>query len=64
MDDCVNVNHFATGRNEYLEWLTNKGRTLVVTATAATLTSAKEKLYENIDVIDFKNKKYRTDICN
>ena len=64
MDDCVNVNHFATEKNEYLEWLTNKGRTLVVTATAATLTSAKEKLYENIDVIDFKNKKYRTDICN
>lgn len=64
MDDCVNVDHFATKKNEYLEWLTNKGRTLVVTATAATLTSAKEKLYENIDVIYFKNKKYRTDICN
>ena len=64
VDDCVSVNHFATKKNEYLEWLTNKGRTLVVTSTAATLTSAKEKLYENIDVIEFKNKKYRTDICN
>lgn len=63
VDDSVNITHFSTVKNEYMEYLTNKGRTLVVTASAATLNSAKEKLYENIDVIDFKSKKYRTDIC-
>lgn len=64
VDESVNVNHFSTVKNEYMEYLTNKGRTVVVTANAATLASAKRLLYENVDVIEFKNKKYRTDICN
>lgn len=64
IDESVNVNHFSTVKNEYMECLANKGRTLAVTANAATLASAKKLLYENVDVIEFKNKKFRTDICN
>ena len=64
VDESVNIIHFSTVKNEYMEYLTNKGRTLAVTANAATLASARKLLYENIDVIDFKNKKYRTDICD
>lgn len=64
VDDNTFVNHFSTAKNEYLEYETNKGRTLVVTQSSSTLSGARKNLYENINVIDFKNKKYRTDICN
>ena len=64
IDDTTAVNHFCTNKNQYLEYETNKGRTLVVTQCASTLSNARKFLYENIDVIDFKNKKFRTDICN
>lgn len=64
VDGNVSISHFSTFKNQYLEYETNKGRTLTVTQSASTLSGAKRLLYENIDVIDFKNKKYRTDICN
>lgn len=64
LDDNTFVNHFSTNKNQYLEYETNKGRTLVVTQSSSTLSGARRLLYENIDVIDYKNKKYRTDICN
>ena len=63
VDDDINVNHFNTKRNEYFEYLTSGGRSLVVTKTSSTLTRARELLYENIDVINFSGKKYRNDIC-
>lgn len=64
VDDSTSVSHFATRKNEYMEYETNKGRTLVVTQKSATLSSAKKMLYENIDVINFTGKKFRSDICN
>lgn len=64
LDDNTSVNHFSTAKNEYLEFLTNKGRTLVVTQSSSTLSGAKRNLYENVALIDFENKKFRTDICN
>ena len=62
-DDTTDIGHFATHRNEFLETLTNKGRTLVVTQAAATFTRAKELLYDNIEDIYFDGIKYRRDIC-
>ena len=64
LDDNTMVSHFSTLKNEYSECLTNKGRTLVVTQEAATLSSARKLLYENIDVVNFSGKKFRSDICN
>ena len=63
-DDATAVSHFSTSKNELFEYLTNKGRTLVVTQEGATLSSARRLLYENIDIINFKGKKFRSDICN
>ena len=62
IDEDTVVNHFGTTRNAYFEYLTNKGRTLVVTQTASTFTKAKELLYENIDEIHFDGKSFRGDI--
>lgn len=64
IDELTDVSHFATRKNEYFEYETNKGRTLVVTQASSTFSRAKRLLYENIDAINFKNKKFRTDICN
>ena len=63
LDDDIDVNHFNTKRNEFFEYLTCGGRSLVLTKTSSTLTRARELLYENVDVINFKGKKYRKDIC-
>lgn len=62
-EDDADINHFYTKRNEFFEYLTSGGRTLVVTKTSSTLTRARQLLYENVDVINFKGKKYRKDIC-
>ena len=61
--DDLDINHFNTRRNEYMEYLTSGGRTVVLTRTASTLSRARELLYENVDVINFSGKKYRKDIC-
>ena len=61
-DDDTVVTHFATTRNPYMEYLTNSGRTLVVSQTAPTFTLAKERLYDNIEQINFQGKSYRRDI--
>ena len=60
--DC-DVVPFALKRNKYLEYETIEGKNLVVTKTAKTLSRARKELYEDIDVIEFEGKKYRTDIC-
>ena len=61
--DDIDINHFNTQRNKYFEYLTSGGRTLVLTKTASTLSRARELLYENVDVINFRGKKFRKDIC-
>lgn len=63
LDDDICVNHFATKKNEFFEYYTTGGRAVVLTKTSSTLTRARELLYENIDVITFSGKKYRSDIC-
>ncbi len=63
LDDDISVNHFTTKRNEFFEYLTTGGCAVVLTKTSSTLSRARELLYENIDVISFSGKKYRSDIC-
>lgn len=63
IDEDVRINHLSTKRNEYFEYLTGGGRALVLTKTSSTLTRARQLLYENVDVIKFSGKKFRSDIC-
>ncbi len=57
------ITHFPVRKNEYLEYETIKGKTLVLTKTAKTLSRARKYLYEDIELINFDTKKYRNDIC-
>lgn len=63
VDDSTVITHFNTTKNNYLEYLTNKGRTLVLTQTASTFTLARKLLYDNVKEVCFNGKKYRKDIC-
>ncbi|MDD3013914.1 MAG: phosphoribosylamine--glycine ligase [Candidatus Gastranaerophilales bacterium] len=62
-DDDVLVFHSGTVKNKYAELITNDGRVLSVTAIASTLHRAYDKVYDVIDVIDFKDMRYRKDIA-
>ncbi len=57
------ITHFDIKKNEYLEYLTIAGKTIVLTNTAKTLARARKSLYEDLELINFEGKKYRTDIC-
>ncbi len=57
------ITNFGIKRNQYLEYETIEGRNFVLTKTAKTLSRARTHLYEDIDLIKFEGKKYRTDIC-
>ena len=50
-------------KNKYFEYIAYKGDVLVLTATAKTLTRAKEILKEDLELIKFDGMKYRSDIC-
>ena len=63
VDDSTEITHFSTSKNNYFEYLTNQGRTLVITQTASTISRARELLYDNVEDIYFEGKKYRRDIC-
>lgn len=54
---------FAIKKNNYLEYETIAGKNLVLTKTAKTLARAVKQLYEDVELINFEGKKYRTDIC-
>ena len=59
----ADITHFDINKNEYLEYETIEGKTLVLTKTAKTLSRARHDLYEDVELINFEGKKYRTDIC-
>ena len=63
LEENILISHINTKQNEYTEFETTGGRTLVVTATGKTLNRASERLYDEINAIDFKGKTYRKDIC-
>jgi len=62
-DDDVLVFHSGTAKNKYAELITNDGRVLSVTALASTLHRAYDKVYDAVDLIDFKDMRYRKDIA-
>ena len=64
IDDNIKIAHFNTRKNEYLEYETTGGNTLVVTAFAKTISKAKNDLYEAVDTINYNGKQYRKDICS
>ena len=57
------ITYFSINKNKYLEYETVDGKTLVLTKTAKTLSRARKELYEDIEIINFDGKKYRSDIC-
>ena len=59
----ADITHFDINKNEYLEYETIEGKTLILTKTAKTLSRARRDLYEDVELINFEGKKYRTDIC-
>jgi phosphoribosylamine--glycine ligase len=62
LDEETSVAHFNTQKNQYLEYLTNGGRTIVLTRSARTLSRALNALYEEVDLVKFDGKKFRKDI--
>lgn len=62
LDDDTLVSHFNTRKNQYLEFETTGGRTLVITRKARVLSKAISDLYEEVSVIKFDGMKYRRDI--
>lgn len=63
LDENTQIAHFNTKKNEYLEYETSSGRTLVITRTARILSKAVEDLYDEISIINFEGIKYRYDIA-
>ena len=57
------ITYFPVKKNTYLEYETIAGKNLVLTKTSNTLSRARKHLYEDIDLVNFETKKYRTDIC-
>ncbi|MDD3436041.1 MAG: phosphoribosylglycinamide synthetase C domain-containing protein [Candidatus Gastranaerophilales bacterium] len=63
LDENTSVAHFNTRKNQYLEYETTGGNTLVLTRTARTLSKAVEDLYEEVSAVKFDGMKYRKDIA-
>lgn len=62
VDEDVSTAHYNTIKKISGEYETTGGRTLSVTACGATLESAVNNVYENIKLIKYDCKKFRTDI--
>ena len=63
LQDETVVGHLNTKRNEYTEYEVMGDRVLVLTTKASTAGRASEKLYDEIDALQFRGKTYRKDIC-
>lgn len=63
VDDETELAFFNVRKNEYLEYETKKGRTLILTRSAKVLSRAIKDLYEEIEVVRFDaGMKFRKDI--
>lgn len=63
VDEDTQLAYFNISKNEYLEYETKKGRTLILTRTARVLSKAVSDLYEEIEVVKFDGgMKFRKDI--
>ena len=64
LDENIKLSFFAdTKKNKYLEYEANSGSVAVLTALGGTITAASEKIYNEVEQINFKGMRYRTDIC-
>ncbi len=63
LDDGVSVSFYNAKKNEYLEHVVTGKRVLILTSRASTLAHARDKLYENAELIRFQGKKYINDIA-
>ena len=55
--------HINTRQNDYTEYEVQGGRALVLMTAAKTISRAVQKLYSEVDALEFKGKTYRKDIC-
>ncbi len=62
LDDNVSIVFDKAKKNEYLEYVTNGKRVLIATTTASTLANARKIIYENINLIEYRDKKYLKNI--
>lgn len=62
LDESSDIAHFNTKKNQYLEYETAGGRTIVLTKTARVPSKAIEDLYDEISLIKFDGMRYRKDI--
>ncbi len=62
-DDDTIVFHSGTALNNYGETVSAGGRVLAVTSLASTIHRAYDKVYESVEIINFKDMRYRKDIA-
>lgn len=64
LDESISVDFYPSiKKNKYLEFEAVNGPVLVLTAYAGTITSSKNRVYDEAENIDFKGIWYRRDIC-
>ena len=62
-DDIKLTFYPSVQKNKYLEYEANSGSVLILTASAPTVTSASNKVYDEAECINYIGKNYRTDVC-
>jgi phosphoribosylamine-glycine ligase len=64
LDEDIKTSFYPTvTKNRYLEYEANTGSVAVVTAFARTVSSSTDKVYEEVEGLNFKGIAYRKDIC-
>ena len=53
----------SVNKNKYLEFEADYGATIILTTSSMTASKAVEKMYLEVEDIDFKGKSFRRDIC-
>ena len=62
LDDNINIVPGDIKKNEYLEYRTNGRRVLIASTHASTLANARKNLYENLELINYRDEKYLKNI--
>ena len=62
LDEDTLVSFYNINKNKYLEYETQKGKVLNLTVLAGTISRGREKLYKEVEDINFTSKTYRKDI--
>ncbi len=62
LDEQTIITLYNLEKNKYLEYETLKGKNIILTTVAGTISRAREKLYQEINEINFNGKTYRRDI--